>query len=86
MILFLKGGIIYFDKVVIVSKIYVNEIRIFFYGEGLYGFLFGIGEKLIGIVNGIDYEVYNFVIDKFIFVNYDVNMFVERKKENKFRF
>ena len=82
---FLKGGIIYSDKVVTVSKTYANEIRTLSYGEGLHGLLSGIGEKLTGIVNGIDYEVYNPATDKFIFVNYDANTFVERKKENKFR-
>ncbi len=82
---FLKGGIIYSDKVVTVSKTYANEIRTLSYGEGLHGLLSGIGEKLTGIVNGIDYEVYNPATDKFIFVNYDANTFESRKKENKFR-
>ncbi len=82
---FLKGGIIYSDKVVTVSKTYANEIRTLSYGEGLHGLLSGIGEKLIGIVNGIDYEVYNPATDKFIFVNYDANTFESRKKANKFR-
>jgi len=82
---FLKGGIIYSDKVVTVSKTYANEIRTLSYGEGLHGLLSGIGEKLIGIVNGIDYDVYNPATDKFIFVNYDSNTFENRKKENKFK-
>ncbi|ADQ03996.1 glycogen/starch synthase, ADP-glucose type [Caldicellulosiruptor owensensis OL] len=82
---FLKGGIIYSDKVVTVSKTYANEIRTLSHGEGLHGLLSGIGEKLIGIVNGIDYEVYNPATDKFIFVNYDSNTFESRKKENKFK-
>ncbi|ACM59681.1 starch synthase [Caldicellulosiruptor bescii] len=82
---FLKGGIIYSDKVVTVSRTYANEVRTLSYGEGLHGLLSGIGEKLIGIINGIDYEVYNPATDKLIFVNYDSNTFENRKKENKFR-
>lgn len=82
---FLKGGIIFSDKVTTVSKTYANEIRTLSYGEGLHGLLSGIGDKLIGIVNGIDYDVYNPATDKFIYVNYDSNTFNERKKENKLK-
>ncbi len=82
---FLKGGIIYSDKVVTVSKTYSNEIRTLSHGEGLHGLLSGIGEKLTGIANGIDYDVYNPATDKHIFINYDANTFVERKKQNKFK-
>lgn len=79
---FMKGGIIYSDKVTTVSKSYSDEIRSPFYGEGLHGLLQGIGKKLVGIVNGIDYDIYNPLTDKEIYYNYDVKT-IDKKIENK---
>lgn len=79
---FMKGGIIYSDKVTTVSKTYAEEIKTPFYGEGLHGLLEGIGDKLVGIVNGIDYDFYNPETDKDIYINYDINSF-EKKRQNK---
>ncbi|MEZ0537539.1 glycogen synthase GlgA [Caldicellulosiruptoraceae bacterium PP1] len=79
---FLKGGIIFSDKVTTVSKTYSNEIKTLSYGEGLHGLLSGIGDKLVGIINGIDYEIYNPKTDSYIYKNYDVNS-INDKKENK---
>ena len=81
---FMKGGIIYSDKVTTVSKTYAEEIKMPYYGEGLHGLLGGIGDKLIGITNGIDYDFYNPKTDKDIYVNYDIED-IEKKSKNKIK-
>ena len=79
---FMKGGIVYSDAVTTVSKTYAKEIRTPFYGERLDGLLSSKADKLYGIVNGIDYELYNPKVDKKILYNYDaVN--IKEKVKNK---
>ncbi|SEF57010.1 starch synthase [Caloramator fervidus] len=78
----MKAGIIYSDKVTTVSKTYADEIKTSFYGEGLHGLLSAYSNKLIGIINGIDYDEYNPKTDKFLYKNYDENSFYI-KRENK---
>jgi starch synthase len=68
---FMKGGIVFADAVTTVSNTYAKEIQTPSYGEGLEGLLCSKSEKLHGIVNGIDFEIYNPKIDKKIFYNYD---------------
>lgn len=81
----LKGGIVYADKVTTVSNTYANEIKLPFYGEGLDGLLNARSNDLLGIVNGIDYDVYNPENDKFIFENFSVNDFRNKKYKNKIK-
>lgn len=78
----MKAGIIYSDKVTTVSRTYAKEIKTPFYGEGLHGLLSANSDKLVGIVNGIDYDEYNPKTDKFIYKNFDENSF-GLKRENK---
>ncbi len=56
---FMKGGIVYSDALTTVSKTYSEEIKTVYYGEGLEGIIRDHEYKLYGIVNGIDYDVYN---------------------------
>lgn len=56
---FMKAGIVYCDRLTTVSEAYAEEIRYDFYGENLQGIIRKNEWKLKGIVNGIDYEVYN---------------------------
>lgn len=79
----LKGGLVYADRITTVSKSYAEEIKMPFYGEGLDGLLRARSNNLVGIVNGIDYEVYNPATDKDIQVNYDINTVIEGKKQMK---
>lgn len=79
----LKGGIHFADKVTTVSETYAKEIQDSFYGEQLDPLLRYRKEDLYGIVNGIDYEMYDPKTDKAIAANYDKNDFVEGKKKNK---
>lgn len=81
---FMKAGIVFSDKVITVSKTYVEEVQTAFYGEGLDGLLKSNSYKLEGILNGIDYDLNNPATDKAIFENFDVNS-IYKKLENKRR-
>ncbi|MDN5352758.1 MAG: starch synthase [Clostridiales bacterium] len=78
----MKGGIIYSDHVTTVSKSYAEEIKYPFFGENLDGIIRRHEGKLTGIVNGIDYEIYNPETDVHIPVHYTASNF-SRKHENK---
>lgn len=83
---FMKGGIIYADFVSTVSKTYAQEIQYEYFGEHLDGLLRSRKDSLFGIVNGIDYNVYNPDTDPNLFVNYnsaDPFTAFERKADNK---
>ena len=79
----LKGGIEYADVVTTVSDTYAEEIKTPFYGERLEALMQAKGEALKGIVNGIDYELYNPATDTCIVKNYDVTTFRKEKIKNK---
>lgn len=79
---FMKAGITYSDALTTVSKTYAKEIRYDFFGEHLEDTIRRNEHKLTGIVNGIDYNIYNPETDKSIPVNYNFKT-IEKKKENK---
>jgi starch synthase len=56
---FLKAGLVYADIITTVSKTYSREIQTPEYGYGLEGVLVNRAEELFGIVNGIDYQIWN---------------------------
>jgi starch synthase len=56
---FLKSGIVFSDKVNTVSPGYRNEILTEEFGWGLQGVLTEKGPDLVGILNGVDYSVWN---------------------------
>jgi starch synthase len=56
---FMKGGIVFADKIVTVSPTYAEEIRTPYYGEGLDGVLQTREKDLVGILNGIDTAAFN---------------------------
>ena len=78
----MKGAINYSDRVVAVSPTYAREILTGEYGEGLDYTLRMNQAKLRGILNGIDYTVYNPKKDKALVKNYDVKS-LKNKEENK---
>ena len=80
----MKGAINYSDKIVVVSPNYAHEILTGEYGEGMDYTLRGHTDKIVGILNSIDYDVFNPKTDKNIFKNYDINS-LENKEENKKR-
>ena len=79
----LKGGLVYADYITTVSDTYANEIQTAYYGEGLNGLLAARHYDMQGIVNGIDYNVYNPQTDNKIYVNYDAESFRKKKWQNK---
>jgi starch synthase len=80
---YLKGGIVYADYVTTVSDSYANEIRMPFYGEGLDGLMNAKANRLVGIVNGIDYDEYNPETDPYIVQHYNAKTFRKEKVKNK---
>lgn len=78
---YLKGGIVYSDRVTTVSPTYAEEIRTPYYGYGLDGLLSYRAESLSGIVNGVDTKSYNPATDPHIFTRYRSNL--TKKTENK---
>jgi starch synthase len=67
---FMARGIMFADIVSTVSPTYAREILSHEYGEGLDGLLRARHEHLVGILNGIDYEVFNPMTDPHIAANY----------------
>lgn len=78
----MKAGIVYSNLLTTVSRNYAQEIKSPFFGEGLEGVIGDHAGKLRGIVNGIDYEVYDPNKDKKISKNYNFKT-IKNKKENK---
>lgn len=79
----LKGGLVYADYITTVSDSYAIEIQSPEYGEGLNGLLYARRLDMQGIVNGIDYDVYNPRTDGKLYVNYDASDFRKKKWQNK---
>ena len=80
---YLKGGIVYSDYVTTVSDTYAEEIKTPFYGEGLDGLMRARSNSLFGIVNGIDYTLFDPATDKLIDFNYNIDNFRKEKVKNK---
>ncbi|HOA64508.1 MAG TPA: glycogen synthase [Coprothermobacter proteolyticus] len=66
----MKGGILCADYVTTVSPTYAKEILTPEYGVGLENVLVQRKDRLIGILNGIDVELYNPATDPHIYVNF----------------
>ena len=83
---YMKAGLLYSDKITTVSPTYAEEIKTYEYGCGLDRLL---SEKLYykiqGILNGIDYDIYNPQTDPYIYKNYTWRS-IKRKCENKIYF
>lgn len=78
----MKGALNYSDKIIAVSPRYAQEILSDEFGEGMDYTLRGHTNKLVGILNGIDYDVFNPKTDKNLVKNYDVKS-LKNKEENK---
>src|SRR3989338_959957 len=78
----LKGGIVFSDRVTTVSPQYAREIQTEQLGLGLDGVLRNKEESVRGILNGLDYRIWNPARDKFLVKKYSKETF-EKKNENK---
>jgi starch synthase len=56
---FLKAGIVFSDLLNTVSPTYAREIQTPYFGYGLHGVLTEVRSRLSGIVNGVDYSVWD---------------------------
>ncbi|MCI6429664.1 MAG: glycogen/starch synthase [Oliverpabstia sp.] len=81
----LKGGLTYANIITTVSHTYAGEIQTPYYGEDLDAHLRYHSGKLRGIVNGIDYDIWDTATDSRLYANYDVTNVLDKKKENKAR-
>ena len=79
----LKGGLTYSNAITTVSPTYAWEIQTPAYGENLDPHLRYHAGKLRGIVNGIDYDIWNPQTDKNVPHNYGADDVLEKKKANK---
>lgn len=61
---FLKGGLVFADRINTVSPNYAHEIQTPAFGHGLEGLLQHRADRLSGIINGIDERVWNPGTDK----------------------
>jgi len=76
---FLKAGIVFSDAITTVSPSYAREIQTPYYGCGLEGVLSERRDRLTGIVNGVDYAVWNPATDPHLAANYDATSVAEKK-------
>ena len=79
---FIKGGIVYSDRVNTVSPTYAKEVLTAEFGYGLEGLLSHRADHFSGIINGIDYDEWNPATDSRIPYHYDHHSF-HLKQQNK---
>ena len=79
---FMKAGILYTDKITTVSPSYAGEIQTPEFGFGLDPILRMESKKISGILNGIDYDLYNPETDQRLTYQYDAKT-LSNKQLNK---
>jgi starch synthase len=79
---FIKGGLVYSDRITTVSPTYAREIQTSELGYNLDGLLSHRKDSLVGIINGIDVDQWNPATDSYINQCYDVNS-LDKKNLNK---
>lgn len=79
---FLKGGIVFADRITTVSPTYSEEIKLPEKGCGLDGLLNHRADALNGILNGVDYTQWDPSQDSFIPYRYDQRT-LKLKRKNK---
>lgn len=70
------------DIINTVSVRYAQEILTKKFGEGLDGYLRRRKDRVFGIINGVDYSIFNPTTDQYLSVHYDWNS-LDKKMENK---
>jgi starch synthase len=79
---FMKRGIMYADTVNTVSERYAQEILTKKYGQGLDPLLRAHKANVYGIINGVDYTVWNPQFDKSVYTKFSTETF-SKKVQNK---
>lgn len=80
---YMKAGMVYADFITTVSNTYADEITYPYFGENLDSYIRDNRSRLVGIINGLDEDVYNPATDSLIDVNYTVQDFPIKKHLNK---
>lgn len=80
---YLKGGLVYSDIISTVSETYAEEIQNPYFGENMDGVLRKRKDDLYGIINGIDYDVYNPNYDPYVTANYSKNTGKQPQNKSK---
>lgn len=80
---FVLQGIVGSDYVTTVSERYAEEIQTVEFGEGLHDIIQARRGRLVGILNGISYEVFNPQSDTHIYAKYGSSNHLEGKTDNK---
>ena len=78
-----KGGLTYANMITTVSSTYAGEIQTEFFGENLDAHLRYHSGKLRGIINGIDYGMWDTATDSLLAAPYDLSNVLDNKKKNK---
>jgi len=76
---YLKGGLVFSDYLTTVSRKYAQEIQTTEYGHGLDGVVRTRADRLIGILNGMDYSVWNPEVDSLIAARYSAKDLSEKQ-------
>lgn len=79
---YMKGGIVYADKIGTVSRTYAHEIQTPSYSYGMDGVLRARQADITGIINGIDYSENNPEYDARLVSNYNAEN-LAKKHDNK---
>jgi starch synthase len=79
----MKGGIVYSNFITTVSPRYAGEIRYTDQGRGLQQILNVHGAKFGGVLNGVDYDVWDPKIDRFIACRYAPDALEEKSKNTQ---
>ncbi len=82
---FLKASIVYSDFITTVSPTYAKEILTPEYGYGMDGVLSYHQKRLKGILNGVDYNLWNPTSDPYIYQSYS-HKSIDLKDKNKSEF
>ena len=76
-------AIAYSDKVSTVSPRYATEIQYPYMGYGLDSLVRSRANSMVGILNGLDIDIWNPETDKLLVSNYNADNFVEKRPPNK---
>lgn len=79
----LKAGIVYADMITTVSPRYAREITTELYGCGLDGVLRSRHDRLVGILNGVDYGEWNTDHNKFLSFPYNAENFAGKAAQKR---
>jgi starch synthase len=81
---FTRRAILHTDVINTVSERYAVEILTPKFGHGLDKLLKARKDRVFGIINGVDYEVFNPQFDRYIYEKFDADT-IEKKLDNKLK-